>query len=139
MIRMKCPARSQPPRPGGCSVPGGVLQGRVAVWLVALVSMAAAGAELPRLSAEDATALHLGRRVLAAQAAIRNPGTPQAMQAITNLGLETDHYVMVRGWLTMQLQADMSLCEAWRDAPCPREVRERVEFLHRAIRAIDLE
>jgi len=90
------------------------------------------------LSNEDQSALELGRKVLAISQAIQNPKMPNAMKTITDLGLETSHYAMVRGWLSYQLQGDMSIFEASGELT-PKPVMERIEFLKRAIRAIDLE
>lgn len=95
-----------------------------------------AGASGPCKHEEQA--LRLGRKVLAVRAAIRNPKDPDAMKAIMDLGTDSRYYVMVRGWLTMKLQGDMSIIDANQDETRP-EIRERVEFLRKAIRAIDLE
>ena len=87
---------------------------------------------------EHQTALELGRKVLAVREAIQNPGMPNAMQAITDLGHDQRYYVMVRGWLSYQLQGDMSILDANREQTRD-EVRARINFLEKAIRAIDLE
>jgi hypothetical protein len=86
----------------------------------------------------DAQALQLGYRVLAVRAAIHEPAAPGAMAAILELGTDSRYYVMVRGWLSMQLQADQSLLEVGGVAARP-EIAARVEFLDSAIRALDLE
>lgn len=87
---------------------------------------------------QDEHALWLGRRVLAVKAAIHNPEMPGAMEAILVLGLDSRYYVMVRGWLAMQLRGDLSILEAGRGT-VSQEIAERIEFLRKAIRAIDLE
>ncbi len=87
---------------------------------------------------EEQTALALGRRVLAVSEAIRNPAAPGAMEAITDLGHDQRYYVMVRGWLSYQLQGDMSVLQAGRGQPGD-QLRMRIEFLREAIRALDLE
>ena len=84
----------------------------------------------------DVEAMELGYKVAAVKVAIQDPAAPGAMHAITSLGHDQRYYVMVRGWLTYQLQGDRSLLEA---SPDQTEVRARVDFLQRAIRAIDLE
>jgi len=89
-------------------------------------------------SAADQTALELGYKVQAIRLAIENPAAPGALKAVTSLGLEQPYYVMVRGWLAHQLQADLSLLDAAKSAP-PEPVKARVDFLRKAIRAIDLE
>ena len=84
----------------------------------------------------DDEALELGYRVAAVKEALQDPAVPGAMQAITALGHDQRYYVMVRGWLMYQLQGDRSLLESNPDQP---ELRLRVDFMERAIRAIDLE
>ena len=87
---------------------------------------------------QDRIALDLGRKVLAVKTAIQNPDAADAMQAITNLGLDQRYYVMLRGWLLMQLQADQSIAEA-NKPDVPEAVQERIDFIKSAIRRIDLE
>lgn len=99
---------------------------------------AAAGSPPPGHESAGTQACRLGERVLAARAALADPGAPGSLDAILDLGTDSRYYVMVRGWLVMQLQGDLSILAASAgDAP-PAVVR-RVEFLKRAIRAIDLE
>lgn len=86
----------------------------------------------------DQTVLELGHKVLAVRQAIQNPGGPNAMKAITDLGRDQRYYVMVRGWLSYQLEGDMSILDAAKEQT-PDAVKERIDFLNRAIRAIDLE
>ena len=59
-------------------------------------------------------------------------------QAVTDLGHDQRYYVMVRGWLTAQLEGDRSILAAAGEQT-PREVMERITFLEKAIRAIDQE
>ncbi len=92
--------------------------------------------ETMELSSHDQEALQLGRRVLAVKAAIRNPETPEALSAILDLGRDSRYFVMVRGWLSMQLQGDLSIVDT---GAAPPAIVERVEFLENAIRALDLE
>lgn len=94
------------------------------------------GASSPCEHEEEA--LRLGRKVLAVRAAIQDPEGPNAMEAIMDLGTDSRYYVLVRGWLAMQLQGDMSIIDANQDEMRP-EIRARIEFIQRAIRAIDLE
>ena len=82
--------------------------------------------------------MRLGRNVLAVRAAIQNPGAPDALQAIVELGSDSRYYVMVRGWLSLQRQGDLSILDASGSEANP-EIQARVEFLEKAIRAIDLE
>ena len=83
-------------------------------------------------------ALWLGHRVLAIAAAIRNPDAPDAMGAVLELGLDSRYYVMVRGWLVMQLRGDLSISQA-RNGDVSPQIAERIAFLEKAIRSIDLE
>ncbi len=82
--------------------------------------------------------MELGRKVLAVSEAIQRPGAANAMQAVTDLGHDQRYYVMVRGWLSWQLEGDRSILAA-AGSETPDKVRERIEFLEQAIRAIDLE
>lgn len=86
----------------------------------------------------DETALELGRKVLAVRNAIQNPRAPNAMKAVTDLGRDQRYYVMVRGWLSYQLEGDTSILDAAK-GHARDEVKERINFLKQAIRAIDLE
>ena len=92
----------------------------------------------PAASADDQSARELGRKVLAVRQALANPKAPGAMQAITDLGLDSRHYVMVRGWLVQELAGATSIRDANR-GKVTVELNERIDFLHKAIRAIDLE
>lgn len=83
-------------------------------------------------------AQQLGEQVIAVGEAIREPGGDGAMEAIVELGTDSRHYTMVRGWLTLQLQGDQSIVDASEPGDRPR-LEQRIEFLQRAIRAIDLE
>ena len=87
---------------------------------------------------DDHEVLLLGRRVQAVREAIQHPDTPHALQAITDLGHDQRYYVMVRGWLALQLQGDMSIAAASKGS-APAAVDARIRFLQQAIRAIDLE
>ncbi|MCF7734122.1 MAG: hypothetical protein K9N23_20730 [Akkermansiaceae bacterium] len=96
------------------------------------------GQPAPKLPDADQEALDLGRKVLAVKRAIANPGAPAAMPSVTNLGHDSRYYVMVRGWLKQQLSADQSIADA-RGKDTPKKIRDRISFLTKAIRAIDLE
>jgi len=90
------------------------------------------------LSPEDQLALELGRKVSALAAALKDPRKPGAMQAVVHLGLDQRYYGLVRGWLSQQLEADLSIRDAGAGRT-PDLIVKRIEFLERAIRAIDLE
>lgn len=87
---------------------------------------------------QDGDPMLLGHRVQAVRAAIQNPESPHALEAITDLGHDQRYYVMVRGWLAYQLQGDMSIAAASR-GQVPEQVSKRIRFLNQAIRALDLE
>jgi len=106
----------------------------ILLLLLPLASPADPGA----LDAADREALALGRKVLAVQTALADPEAPDALAAISALGLDSRHYTMVRGWLMQQLLGDLSIAEANPQA-IPPKIERRIEFLQRAIRAIDLE
>lgn len=86
----------------------------------------------------DEHALWLGHRVFAIAAAIQDPDAPDAMEAVVELGSDTRYYVMVRGWLVMQLRGDISIAQA-RNGDVSPKIAARIAFLEKAIRAIDLE
>jgi len=90
------------------------------------------------LSEEEQAALEIGRKVQAIERAIQNPKAPEAMTAVTELGLQSRFYVMVRGWLSHQLSGDQSILDANKDRT-ENGIKERSAFLQRAIRAVDLE
>jgi hypothetical protein len=106
----------------------------LAVFIIAAVSVGETEA-----SQVDDEALALGHRVIAVQRALKDPGRPGALAAIVDLGTDSRHYVMVRGWLMLQLQADTSIIEATREPDRRPNIESRIEFVRTAIRAIDLE
>lgn len=90
------------------------------------------------LTEEDRAALEVGRRVLAVQRAIEHSGAPESLDAVKALGLDTRYFVMVRGWLAEQLRADASIRDATKNH-APQRIKDRIAFLEKAMRAIDLE
>lgn len=86
----------------------------------------------------DGEALQLGRQVQAAGAAILDPESAGAMQAITDLGTDSRYYAMVRGWLLEQIKGDRSIVAAAGPGGHPH-LETRISFLEKAVRAIDLE
>ena len=80
----------------------------------------------------------IGRKVLAIQHALKNPSAPDSMKAVTELGHDSRYYVIVRGWLSQELAGCQSINDAHR-GQVPKELTERIAFLRKAIRAIDLE
>lgn len=89
-------------------------------------------------SPTDEHALWLGQRALAIAAAMQRPEMPGAMDSVLALGLDARYYVLVRGWLAMQLAGDLSIVDA-RNGEVSQQLAARIAFLQQAIRAIDLE
>jgi hypothetical protein len=83
-------------------------------------------------------ALQVGLKVLAIKAALGKPADPINMQPVVDLGQDSRYYVMVRGWLAQKLRGDESILAA-RGANAPQAIQQRVAFLKRAIRRLDLE
>jgi hypothetical protein len=89
-------------------------------------------------AAEDQQALELGRKVLAVQRALEHPQEAESLEAVKALGLDSRYYVMVRGWLSEKLRGDQSIRDASKEGT-PQKIKDRITFLEKAIRAIDLE
>jgi hypothetical protein len=90
------------------------------------------------ISREDQAALDLGHKVLAIRKALDDPMAPDAMTAVTDLGHDQRYYVLVRGWLSYQLQGDISILDANKEQTSD-QVKQRIGFLREAIRVLDLE
>ena len=105
---------------------------------VAVVFVVSLGTHAAESSGQTDEATRIGQQVLAIKAALDNPGTPDAMQAVMDLGTDSRYYVMVRGWLSLQLKGDRNIADASQGEVSP-EIERRIEFLAQAIRAIDLE
>jgi hypothetical protein len=108
------------------------------VIMVFVVTALFSGTVTTAAELTEAAAMELGYKIAAVNEALQNPGAPGALQAITNLGHDQRYYVMVRGWLMYQLQGDMSILQASQGQRQP-DISARVDFIQRAIRAIDLE
>ena len=89
-----------------------------------------------QLSQQDVEALKLGQKLQQAMQAINLPNDPASIHKITALGWDQRYYVMMRGWLVLQLQADQS---AYTGSQSQQLLGDRIEFLKLAIRTIDLE
>ena len=87
---------------------------------------------------QSAEALALGRQILAIHHALDHPELPASLKTITDLGTDSRHYAMVRGWLSQLLSGDESIASASKVNTPPR-ITARIAFLKKAIRAIDLE
>ena len=94
------------------------------------------------LSERDQYALEAGRKVLGIQAALETPDQSASIAAVKALGLDSRHYVMVRGWLIQELRSAESWQETstYQTSPAYKNTTDkRVNALRRMIRAIDLE
>jgi len=94
------------------------------------------------LSEQDQYALEIGQKVLTIQKALENPDQPASLEAVKALGLDSRHYVMVRGWLSQALRSaesgqDTSTYQT--SAAYKNATDKRISALRRMIRAIDLE
>ncbi|WP_068545737.1 hypothetical protein [Thalassotalea crassostreae] len=89
-----------------------------------------------QLTQQDVDALKLGQKLQQAMQAINLPNDPASIHKITALGWDQRYYVMIRGWLVLQLQADQS---AYTGSQSQQLLGDRIEFLKLAIRTIDLE
>ena len=90
------------------------------------------------LTDNDTQALALGRNILAIQQALDNPERVENLEIISELGRDQRYYMLVRGWLQYQLQADRSIFKA-SQGQTPLKIQQRMDFLQKAIRMIDLE
>lgn len=87
---------------------------------------------------DDSKALLVGKQILAISAILEDPNTPNALSTVVELGTDSRYYVLCRGWLNEMLRLHQSILDARRDDPSPK-ISSRVDFLKKAIRAIDLE
>ena len=92
--------------------------------------------ETVELSQEDIESLKLGQQIKAALQAIKHPKDPSSIHKITVLGWDQRYYLMIRGWLVLQLQADQSIYTGSQEQA---HLADRIEFVKKAIRTIDLE
>lgn len=88
------------------------------------------------LSQADIESLKLGQQINAALQAIKHPKDPTSIHKITVLGWDQRYYLMIRGWLVLQLQADQSIYTGTQEQA---HIASRIEFIKKAIRTIDLE
>jgi len=94
------------------------------------------------LSEQDQYALEVGHKVIRIQTALENPERPASLEAVKALGLDSRHYVMVRGWLIQELHSAQSWQETstYQTSPAYKNTTDkRISALRRMIRAIDLE
>lgn len=94
------------------------------------------------LSKEDRHALEVGRKVMRIKSAFQTPERQAAIDAVRELGLDSRHYVMVRGWILQHI----SMTESYKGTTAymesgqrKNEIDGRIAALRRMLRAIDLE
>ncbi|MGL4206224.1 MAG: hypothetical protein ACRCRW_08945 [Aeromonadaceae bacterium] len=109
----------------------------VALLILGLLPMRTEAEEACNQSAQEQEALVLGQQVLRLRQALAQPEAADSMHSVLELGQQQAAYVMVRGWLSYQLQADRSLLAGNKEPS--EEVLRRVTFLQQAIRRLDLE
>jgi len=92
-------------------------------------------------SENSGEATRVGQAVLDIRQALHEPDLPDAgrMEAITRLGHDSRYYTMVRGWLVQELKGLESIRSARGAAGDTGDLERRIEFLGKAIRALDLE
>lgn len=92
-------------------------------------------------SATQSTAesIRVGEMVAAVGYAIKHPQKADSLAVITAAGTDSRHYVMIRGWLVQELSGVESQLQAHRDIEAKAKFQDKVDFLRRAIRRIDLE
>ena len=89
-------------------------------------------------NAAESEACKLGADIIKVAEAIRDPSREGALAEITTLGTDSRYYVLVRGWLKQQIDADRSILSTGSGAS-REDLANRVAQLERAVRLIDLE
>ncbi len=97
------------------------------------------------------TTYQIGVMIEAISAALAKPTDPSSLETISQYGTDSRYYVMIRGWLVQELsgvqsQLDATLSAQSRadsitasDLETKQSFIDKVAFLQRAIRRIDLE
>ncbi len=81
----------------------------------------------------------IGVMVKAIAVAIKAPEKPESLKTITRYGTDSRYYVMIRGWLSQVLKGTESQLNATRDPARKVKFQQKVDFLKKSIRRIDLE
>lgn len=110
---------------------------RVVKSMAALVALLMVGALTGCQSWQEQR--RIGVMVQAVDEAIAAPADPAALQTVVRYGLDSRHYVMIRGWLALELQGVESQLAATRNPEDKARFQSRAAFLRQAIRRIDLE
>lgn len=116
-----------------------VLTAFAAATLLAPLALQGKEAAPPSPDQAKAEALRIGRMVMAVDAALKAPEKPDSLETIARYGTDSRHYVMIRGWLMLELQGVESQWQATREPQLKERHHQKVLFLRKAIRRIDLE
>ena len=81
----------------------------------------------------------IGEMVIAVNAAIDAPDQSESMETIARYGTDSRYYVMIRGWLSQELNGVQSQLGAAPDHSNRAELQQKSDFLQASIRRIDLE
>ncbi len=94
------------------------------------------------LTKEDKHALELGRKIVRIKAALQIPEQQASVDAVTELGLDSRYYVMVRGWILQHINMTQSYLgtTTYKESEQRKsEIDDRIASLQKMLRAIDLE
>lgn len=81
----------------------------------------------------------IGVMVKAIALAIKTPEKQESLKTIARYGTDSRYYVMIRGWLSQVLRGTESQLDANRDPVRKAKIQQKVDFLKKSIRRIDLE
>ncbi len=81
----------------------------------------------------------IGVMVKGIQHALKNPKEKGSLETIIKYGLDSRYYMMIRGWVMLELSGIKSQYEATEGESGQQKHKIRINFLEKAIRAIDLE
>ena len=81
----------------------------------------------------------IGVMVKAVAKALKSPEKAGSLKVISEYGTDTRYYTMIRGWLVQELKGAESLLSVNKDKPRGKHFQQKVDFLKKAIRRIDLE
>jgi hypothetical protein len=81
----------------------------------------------------------IGVMVKAIAAAIKAPEKPASLKTISDHGTDSRYYVMIRGWFIQDMKGTESQLNATRDPARKAKLQQKVHFLKKSLRRIDLE
>lgn len=108
---------------------------RSSLLLAVVLMMGLAGCQ----TQQTGEAERIGHMVQAVDAAIDHPADPESLDTIVRYGTDSRYYIMIRGWLSQELDGVESQYEASRNPTLRQQLQVRADFLRQAIRRIDLE